>query len=107
MKACNTSGSRCCDSATGVVAAFRGALVGHVGHLSGLIFAAGQGRRLGAGPKVLLRYRYEYFLERLARIFHESGGSPIIAVLGCGADEVLESAHLGNASAVLNYGSRA
>jgi nicotine blue oxidoreductase len=76
--------------------------VGHVGHLSGLIFAAGQGRRLGAGPKALLRYRNEYFLERLARIFHESGCSPIIAVLGCGADEVLESAHLGNASAVLN-----
>ena len=76
--------------------------MGQAGHLSGLIFATGQGRRLGAGPKALLRYGNEYFIQRLARIFHESGCSPIIAVLGCGADEVLESAHLGNASAVFN-----
>jgi nicotine blue oxidoreductase len=76
--------------------------VGQAGHLSGLILAAGQGRRLGAGPKALLRYRNEYFIERLARIFHESGCSPIIAVLGSKADEVLQTAHLGNVGTVLN-----
>jgi nicotine blue oxidoreductase len=76
--------------------------VGEAGHLSGLILAAGQGRRLAAGPKALLCYRNEYFIERLARIFHESGCSPIIAVLGSRADDILQTAQLGNVSAVLN-----
>jgi nicotine blue oxidoreductase len=68
-----------------------------------LILAAGQGRRLGAGqPKALLRYRNEYFIERLARIFHESGCSPIIAVLGWGADEIVQTAHLESVGVVLN-----
>ena len=70
--------------------------------LSGLILAAGQGSRLGGRPKALLRYRNEFFIDRLVRTLRESGCSSIVVVLGSAADEVLQTAQLHDVYVVIN-----
>ncbi|AUI53866.1 hypothetical protein AC20117_22930 (plasmid) [Arthrobacter crystallopoietes] len=70
--------------------------------MAGLILAAGAGRRMAAGPKALLRYRNEYFIDRLGRTLQEAGCSPVSVVLGCEADEVQRTAHLADMRVVVN-----
>lgn len=53
---------------------------------AGLILAAGESRRMGS-PKALLPYREETFLDTLAGLFGRVC-SPVIVVLGAGADEI-------------------
>jgi CTP:molybdopterin cytidylyltransferase MocA len=58
--------------------------------VAGLILAAGESRRMGS-PKALLQYGGETFLDRLAGLF-VARCSPVIVVLGAGADEIRERA---------------
>ena len=53
---------------------------------AGLILAAGESRRMGS-PKALLRYRGEMFLDRLVLLFTRDC-SPVIVVLGAGAEQI-------------------
>ncbi len=53
---------------------------------AGLILAAGESRRMGS-PKALLEYQGETFLDRLIGLFARRC-SPVIAVLGAGAEEI-------------------
>jgi molybdenum cofactor cytidylyltransferase len=67
---------------------------------AGLILAAGESRRMGS-PKPLLRYQGQTFLDRLMSLFARSC-SPVIVVLGAGADRIRSSAH-GAATFVVNH----
>ena len=53
---------------------------------AGLILAAGESLRMGR-PKALLRYREETFLDTLTGLFARVC-SPVIVVLGAGADQI-------------------
>lgn len=64
----------------------------------GVVLAAGAGRRMGR-PKAFLPYQGELLVERAARILRESGCSPVMVVLGAGADQAPPLPH---AVAVLN-----
>ncbi len=57
--------------------------------VAGLILAGGESRRMGS-PKALLRYRQETFIGRLSRLFLQRC-SPVIVVLGAGAEEIRSS----------------
>ncbi|HEY2018926.1 MAG TPA: nucleotidyltransferase family protein [Bryobacteraceae bacterium] len=54
--------------------------------VAGLILAAGESRRMGF-PKALLEYRGETFLDKLCGLF-AARCSPVIVVLGAGAEEI-------------------
>lgn len=58
----------------------------HALHLSGLILAAGQGRRLGGLPKGALRLDGEPVLRRQVQALHAIGLQDIVVVLGAHAD---------------------
>ncbi|MGA4838803.1 nucleotidyltransferase family protein [Streptomyces sp. G45] len=62
--------------------------------VSGLLLAAGGGRRLGGCPKALLEHRGELFVERAARALREGGCTRVHIVLGATADVVREQATL-------------
>ena len=66
---------------------------------AGLILAAGESRRMGR-PKALLDYRGEAFLNRLISLF-AAHCSPVIVVLGAGAEEIRGHAR-GTATFVVN-----
>jgi len=66
---------------------------------AGLILAAGESRRMGS-PKALLRYRGQTFLDRLTALL-ALHCSPVIVVVGAGADEI-RSAACGPAAFVIN-----
>jgi CTP:molybdopterin cytidylyltransferase MocA len=75
-------------TASGVVA-----LPGSPDVVAGLVLAAGAGTRMG-GPKALLRYDGELLVERACRLLVDAGCTPVLAVLGAGADEALRVARL-------------
>lgn len=54
---------------------------------AGLILAAGASERLGS-PKALLSVDGEPAIGRIARLIHEAGGRPIVAVLGSDSERV-------------------
>ena len=66
-----------------------------------IILAAGASTRLGA-PKQLLLLNGESLLRRTVRIALEAGCSPVLAVLGAHAEEMLPELEGLNATAVLN-----
>lgn len=54
--------------------------------VAGVLLAAGQGTRLGRGPKALLRRADGTTLvEHLADVLHDGGCTPVVVVLGAGA----------------------
>jgi molybdenum cofactor cytidylyltransferase len=67
---------------------------------AGLILAAGESRRMGS-PKALLHYQGQTFLDRLIGLFARSC-SPVVVVLGAGADEIRSTAR-GTATFVINH----
>lgn len=68
---------------------------------AGLLLAAGSGSRFG-GPKALLRYGDELFVERGVRTLREGGCDPIVIVLGAAATDVQDRADLTGAVVVVN-----
>lgn len=69
--------------------------------VAGLVLAAGGGRRYG-GPKALVRWRGQLLVERAVGLLAAGGCDPVLVVLGAAAPEVLASARLDPATAVLN-----
>jgi CTP:molybdopterin cytidylyltransferase MocA len=61
---------------------------------SGVLLAAGEGRRFG-GPKALAELRGELLVERGVRLLIEGGCAEVVVVLGAGADEVRRRVALG------------
>jgi molybdenum cofactor cytidylyltransferase len=61
---------------------------------AGLILAAGESSRMGS-PKALLRYRGQTFLDTLISLF-AARCSPVIVVLGAGADEIRRGLSFGH-----------
>ena len=55
-----------------------------------IILAAGGSSRLGR-PKQLLKYRNETLLNRAIRLAHETGASPVVAVLGANYESIRAS----------------
>src|SRR3954471_1865981 len=68
---------------------------------AGLVLAAGGGSRFG-GPKALVRWGDELFVERVVATLRTTGCAPIVVVLGAAAAEVAETAQLGNAVVLVN-----
>jgi molybdenum cofactor cytidylyltransferase len=66
-----------------------------------IILAAGASRRLGR-PKQLLEYCGETLLERAIRLAHESGASPVLAVLGAHFEVIRASISLDETVLVQN-----
>ncbi|MFC1443274.1 nucleotidyltransferase family protein [Streptacidiphilus sp. N1-10] len=67
-----------------------------------LLLAAGEGRRLGLGPKALLPYRGRPLVEHALAVLRAAGCERIVVVLGAGAGEVLATAELGACTVVRN-----
>lgn len=59
---------------------------------AGLLLAAGSGSRFG-GPKALVPFEGELFVERGQRLLREGGCDPVLVVVGAQADEVSASAN--------------
>jgi CTP:molybdopterin cytidylyltransferase MocA len=68
---------------------------------AGLVLAAGGGSRFG-GPKALARWGEELFVERAAATLRSAGCTPVVVVLGAAAEEVAQTAQLGDAVVVVN-----
>ncbi|SDZ12277.1 molybdenum cofactor cytidylyltransferase/nicotine blue oxidoreductase [Micromonospora pattaloongensis] len=66
-----------------------------------MIIAAGGGRNIG-GPEALLYQGERLLVERMLETVREAGLSPIVVVLGAGAEEVRAVADLRGASVVVN-----
>ncbi|WUX59188.1 nucleotidyltransferase family protein [Streptomyces sp. NBC_01431] len=62
--------------------------------VTGLLLAAGGGRRLGGRPKALLLHRGRPLVEHAARVLREGGCDQVYVVLGAAADEVRVRADL-------------
>ncbi|MEY9846831.1 NTP transferase domain-containing protein [Streptacidiphilus sp. MAP5-3] len=69
---------------------------------SGLLLAAGGGRRMGNRPKALLPYRGRPMIEHALGVLRAGGCTRLRVVLGASAQEVLRTAELGDAEVVLN-----
>ena len=69
--------------------------------VAGILLAAGGGRRFG-GPKALIEHDGQLLVERGARLLLRSGCTPVVAVVGAGADEVVRRARLDPADVVVN-----
>ena len=67
-----------------------------------LLLAAGQGSRLGLGPKALLRYRGRPLLEHAVSVLRAGGCARVLVVLGAAADQVAEQARLDGCDLVRN-----
>ncbi|MFC1403693.1 MULTISPECIES: NTP transferase domain-containing protein [Streptacidiphilus] len=67
-----------------------------------LLLAAGEGRRLGLGPKALLPYQGRPLVEHALAVLRAGGCERIVVVLGAGAEEVLATAELGDCTVVRN-----
>ena len=62
--------------------------------MTGLLLAAGGGRRLGGRPKALLVHRGRPLVEHAVRVLREGGCGQVYVVLGAAADEVRVRADL-------------
>ncbi|MFF3981732.1 nucleotidyltransferase family protein [Streptomyces sp. NPDC055808] len=62
--------------------------------VTGLLLAAGGGRRLGNRPKALLPHRGRPLVENAVRVLREGGCRTVYVVLGAAAEEVRARAHL-------------
>ena len=67
-----------------------------------LLLAAGEGRRLGLGPKALLPYRGRPLVEHAVSVLRTGGCARVVVVLGAGADEVTARADLDGCQVVGN-----
>jgi CTP:molybdopterin cytidylyltransferase MocA len=67
-----------------------------------LLLAAGEGRRLGLGPKALLPYRGRPLIEHAVSVLRAGGCARVVVVLGAGADEVVGAADLRGCTVVRN-----
>lgn len=62
--------------------------------VTGLLLAAGGGRRLGGRPKALLPHRGRPLVENAVRVLREGGCGTVYVVLGAAAEEVRARADL-------------
>ncbi len=62
--------------------------------VTGVLLAAGGGRRLGGRPKALLAHRGRPLVENAVRVLHEGGCATVYVVLGAAAEEVRARADL-------------
>jgi CTP:molybdopterin cytidylyltransferase MocA len=69
--------------------------------VAAIVLAAGASRRLGE-PKQLVRLGKETLLERIVRICHDAGCTPVVVVLGAAADLLREQCALSDANIVVN-----
>ncbi|MBB1255667.1 nucleotidyltransferase family protein [Streptomyces alkaliterrae] len=74
----------------------------HRVRVTGLLLAAGGGRRLGGRPKALLGHHGRPLVEHAARALFEGGCERVVVVLGAEADAVLERADLADCEVVVN-----
>ncbi|GAB2715501.1 nucleotidyltransferase family protein [Streptomyces bullii] len=72
------------------------------GAVTGLLLAAGGGRRLGGRPKALLRHRGRPLVEHAVRVLRAGGCARVHVVLGARAEEVRARAELGGCVLVEN-----
>jgi nicotine blue oxidoreductase len=68
--------------------------------ITGLVLAAGAGRRFG-GPKALALLDGELLVDRAVRTLHEGGCDEVVVVLGASADVVVARAQLEGAYPVI------
>ncbi|MFI2203108.1 NTP transferase domain-containing protein [Streptomyces sp. NPDC020192] len=76
----------------------------HHEEVTGLLLAAGGGRRLGGRPKALLEHRGRPLVEHAVGVLRAAGCGRIHVVLGASADEVRARAELGGCVLVDNPG---
>jgi nicotine blue oxidoreductase len=69
--------------------------------VAGLLLAAGAGRRYGM-PKALVESRGRLQIEWTLAVLRDTGCTPVVAVLGAGAEAVLARADLTGATVVVN-----
>ena len=67
-----------------------------------VLLAAGAGRRLGLGPKALLRHRGRPLVEHAVAVLREGGCRRIVVVLGAGAEQVAAGAVLDGCTVLRN-----
>lgn len=70
--------------------------------ISGLLLAAGGGRRLGGRPKALLEHRGGLLVEHAVRTLRAGGCGTVHVVLGASADEVAARADLDGCGVSVN-----
>jgi CTP:molybdopterin cytidylyltransferase MocA len=70
--------------------------------VAALVLAAGEGRRLGRGPKALLPYRGRPLVEHTVRVVRSGGCAPVHLVLGADRDRVAAAADLSGCTLVGN-----
>ncbi|MGW2841145.1 nucleotidyltransferase family protein [Streptomyces sp. NPDC001493] len=70
--------------------------------VTGVLLAAGGGRRLGGRPKALLTYRGRPLIEHAIRSLRDGGCGRIVVVLGAAADEVRARSALAGCVVVVN-----
>jgi len=82
---------------------------GHTGRMqpsdtapAALLLAAGEGRRLGLGPKALLPYRGRPLVEHAVEVLRTGGCARVVVVLGAGAEQVAGQAVLDGCVVVRN-----
>jgi CTP:molybdopterin cytidylyltransferase MocA len=71
--------------------------------VAGLLLAAGAGRRLGL-PKALVPWEGRLLVEHGVALLNAGGCAPIMVVLGAGAEQVLATANLAPARAIVHPG---
>lgn len=71
-------------------------------HTTGLVLAAGAGRRLGRGPKALLPFHGRPLVEAVAGALLDGGCRDVVVVLGAGAADVEAAATLDRCRVVTN-----
>lgn len=69
---------------------------------TGVVLAAGNGSRLGRGPKALLPYHGRPLVEAVAAVLLAGGCREVVLVLGAGASHVVKNANLKRYRVVVN-----
>ncbi|WP_328718590.1 nucleotidyltransferase family protein [Streptomyces sp. NBC_00247] len=70
--------------------------------VTGVLLAAGGGRRLGGRPKALLTYRGRPLVEHAIRSLRDGGCDRIVVILGAAAEEVRSRASLAGCAVTVN-----
>ncbi|WP_327178845.1 nucleotidyltransferase family protein [Streptomyces sp. NBC_01335] len=70
--------------------------------VTGVLLAAGGGRRLGGRPKALLTYRGRPLIEHAIRSLRDGGCDRIVVVLGAAAEEVRARSGLAGCAVTVN-----